>query len=200
MTEKEKDTEKKLSEITKEAGEKFKCPVRKAYYFVDEFLKGPMCGRCFPCSMGSYEARLRLEGIIMGKGKAEDVPALKRIADIMSTASMCKKGKDTAHYISEALAAESFGGHLSEGLCPEKECAGLIEYRVISEKCTLCGKCQEACKHNAVLGEVPVAMGRGYLPFEIRQARCIKCGDCYMACPDGAIEVVLKNQEEPVKA
>ncbi len=39
--------EKKTIDIKKEADE-IACPVKRAVYFVDEFLKGPMCGKCFP--------------------------------------------------------------------------------------------------------------------------------------------------------
>jgi NAD-dependent dihydropyrimidine dehydrogenase PreA subunit len=197
MTEQEK--EKKVSDIAEEA-EGIKCPVKRAYYFVDEFLNGPMCGRCFPCSMGSYEARLRLQKIILGKGNDGDASALRDIGNLMIMTSFCKKGKDAARFLLEALDAESFRKHLEEGVCPEKECDSFIEYRVIPEKCTLCGKCQEACKYHAIIGEKRESMKRGYPPFEIRLKRCINCGDCVMVCPEDAIETVFKEKEEPVKA
>jgi len=63
-------------------------------------------------------------------------------------------------------------------------------YRVIPEKCVICGLCQDACKYNAIFGVKMTSYRSGYLPFEIRQKRCVKCGDCVPACPYGAIEVI----------
>jgi len=186
--------EKKVDDIKKEADE-IKCPVRQALYYVDEFLAGPMCGKCFPCEMGAYEARIRLNRIVSGKGKEDDLSALVRIADEMADISRCKKGKDTAKFIREWIDSETFRKHL-EGICPDKECGALIEYRVIPEKCTICGLCQEVCRDNAIVGEKMVSYRSGYLPFEIRQKRCTKCGECIKVCPSEAIEVVLVNQPE----
>ena len=50
---------KKLQDIRKEAEEK-SCPVQKALYFIEEFLAGPMCGKCYPCALGTNEAKIRL--------------------------------------------------------------------------------------------------------------------------------------------
>jgi len=195
----EKDTEKqkKVDDIAKEA-EEISCPAQRALYLITEFLDGPMCGRCFPCSMGTYEAKVRLKDITVGKGKTEDLAVLNNIADVMVEISMCKKGKDTAKYLKEALEAQGFKEHL-EGLCPVKSCIPLIEYRIIPEICINCGECTDACKDNAILGEKRHGMKRGYKPFEIRQVRCTKCGECVKVCPVDAIEVVNIEKEEPVK-
>ena len=187
----------KVEEIKRVAEEK-SCPVQKALYYIEEFLEGPMCGRCFPCAFGSYEARVRLRNIIEGKGKEEDIFALKRITENMMAGSLCKKGKDSAEFVHEWLEADAFKGHV-EGICPDMDCPAFIEYVVISEKCTICGLCKEVCKYNAVIGEKTVKYKTGYLPFEIRQKRCVKCGDCIDVCPTGAIVVVASRKKEGVK-
>ncbi|MDA8169783.1 MAG: 4Fe-4S binding protein [Nitrospiraceae bacterium] len=189
--------ELKVEEI-KAAAEAQRCQVRRALHYISGFLEGPMCGRCFPCSLGSFEAKRRLENIAEGRGTGADIFALKRIAGDMLEASMCKKGKDTARFMLEWLGTDVFLSHI-EGRCPERECAALVEYRVIPDKCTMCGLCRDACKHSAILGEKRKPFLSGYLPFEIRQKRCVKCGDCLGVCPEGAIEVLDAAAAEPAK-
>lgn len=188
--------EKKLEDIKKEAEEK-KCHVQKALYYIDEFLSGPMCGKCLPCSLGSYEARVRLDNIVQGKGTEVDLYALKRIANEMLEGSICKKGKDTAKFILDWMSTDIYREHI-EGKCPDMECLALIEYRIIPERCIMCGDCQEVCKYNAIMGEKKVTYLSGYLPFEIRQKRCVKCGDCIKVCPTNAIIIVDVKEKEPV--
>jgi len=187
------EKEKKVEEIKKEAEAKG-CPVRQAHYYINEFLSGPMCGRCFPCSMGSYEARVRLGRLMDGTGTEADIGAIKRIAQNMSLSSFCKKGKDTAKFITDWTATGVYEEH-AKGRCPDRECKGLIEFKIIAEKCTNCGACLSACKYDAIIGEKRVSYRSGYLPFEIRQARCVKCGDCVPACPENAIEITDKAAE-----
>jgi NAD-dependent dihydropyrimidine dehydrogenase PreA subunit len=183
----------KVEDIKKEADE-ISCTLEKAYHFVSGFLDGPMCGRCFPCSMGSYEAKIILARIMDARGVEEDIFKLKRIAGDMLSGSMCKKGKDTAQYLLEWLHTDDIKKHV-EGLCPERKCRAFIEYRIIPEKCTLCGICKEVCKYHAIHGEKVEPLSSGYLPFEIRQKKCVRCGDCIGVCPENAI--VLMDINEP---
>lgn len=53
-------------------------------------------------------------------------------------------------------------------------------FHIDSESCIACGKCYDACPHNAIrfnLGK-PV----------IDQARCERCAQCVGVCPTGAIQ------------
>lgn len=172
------------------------CPVQQALYFVTEFLAGPMCGRCFPCAMGSYEARIRLQNLVEGKGSETDVFALRRIAEEMAEASFCKKGKDTAKFILEWMATDVFREHAA-GVCPDLKCAALIEYRIIPEKCTVCGDCKDVCRFQAIHGEKAKPFSSGYHPFEIRQKKCTRCGECLPVCPTGAIILRGVREKEP---
>lgn len=190
--------EKKVDEIKKEA-EEIRCPVRRALYYTEEFLSGPMCGKCFPCALGAYETRVRLQNIVSGRGTEADLSAIRRISDEMLLTSRCKKGKDTAEFILEWMATDAFKEHI-EGRCPERDCGAYIEYRIIPEACTLCGLCKDVCKDNAIMGEKKVPYRSGYLPFEIRQKRCTKCGECIKVCPSDAIEIIDIKAEEEVKA
>jgi len=193
------ETGKKLEDIKKESEGKA-CPVQRALYVIEEFIAGPMCSKCYPCSLGTGEAKIRLRKISGDSGKAgdADIDALKRIALIMIDGSFCKKGKDTGRFIADTLdALDEFKEHLS-GVCQEKECTALLEYVINPERCSLCGTCLEVCKPGAIMGEKKQLYLSGYLPFEIRQRRCTKCGDCIRVCPSGAIEVITKRKEELV--
>lgn len=176
------------------AVENIKCVIQKSLTFVEEFLSEPMCGRCLPCSLGSYEAMVRLKRIAAGIGEQGDVDALHRIAGQMIEGSMCKKGKDTAVFLLESFKTDAYAEHLKKR-CHERECPSLITFRVIPEKCVMCGLCKEACKYNAIVGEKKELYRSGYLPFEIRQKRCVKCGDCVPACPYAAIEIIEEKIE-----
>jgi NAD-dependent dihydropyrimidine dehydrogenase PreA subunit len=196
MSEEKEQKEKKLEDIKKEAEQK-NCPVQRSLYFIDEFLSGPMCGKCFPCSFGSYEARIRLKRIVKGTAVDADVASVKRIASNMLEASMCKKGKDTAKFILDNIDSKEFTEHVS-GICSNKECLEFIKYIIIPEKCTMCGICLDACKDNAIKGEKKKTYLSGYQPFEIAQKRCTKCGECIKVCPTGAIVIVNAKEREAV--
>jgi len=192
----DKTNEPKVDDI-KAAAEEKGCPVQKAKYYIVEFLSGPMCGRCLPCSLGSYEANLRLDNLLEGRGSEADVAALRRIASEMLVGSLCKKGKDTAKFMLEWMDTGVYQEHI-EGRCPDRKCLAYIEYRIIPEKCTLCGLCKDACKHGAVLGEKRKAYLGGYRPFELRQKKCVKCDECRKVCPEEAIVILDIKKKEPV--
>ncbi|NWF51486.1 MAG: 4Fe-4S binding protein [Nitrospirae bacterium] len=196
------EKERKLEDIKKEAEERA-CPVQRSLYFVEEFLAGPMCGKCYPCSLGTYEAKLRLISIAQHlEGVNEkDLDALKRIASQMIVGSYCIKGRNTGKFIMDILTSsmDEFQQHLS-GICPKKECISLIEYVINPDLCIMCGKCLEVCKYGAIIGEPKKPYLSGYSPFEIRQKRCTKCGECIKVCPVGAIEVITTQIEEPVSS
>jgi ferredoxin len=191
---------KKVEDIRKEAEEQA-CAVRKALYFVEEFIKGPMCSRCFPCSLGTGEAKIRLIRISqhLQDVDVQDILALKRIGLNMIEGSFCKKGKDTGAFLIEVLAAsnEEFREHL-QGTCPKRECISLVEYVIKPELCTMCGKCADVCTYGAIIGEKKQAYFSGYFPFEIRDKRCTQCGECMKVCPSGAIEIRMIQKEELV--
>ena len=189
MSETQNDQKKKDMKDVFEAVENIKCVLQTSQTFVAEFLSEPMCGRCLPCSLGTYEALVRLKRVAAGIAEQEDVDIIQRISEQMLEGSMCKKGKDTAKFILDALKTEAFNEHRAKR-CHERECPSLITYRIIPEKCVICGLCQEACKYNAIIGEKKETYRSGYLPFEIRQKRCVKCGDCVPACPYEAIEII----------
>jgi len=184
-----------VEDIRKEAEEKH-CPAQKALYYVEKFLDTLMCGKCFPCAFGTYEARVRLKNIISAQGTATDSALLRRIARVMTEASRCKRGKDTGRFLLEWIDTNAFKAH-SERRCPDQECLAFIEFRIDPDKCIMCGDCQAVCKFNAIVGEKKKPFLSGYLPFEIIQKRCTKCGECVPVCPTHAIaKVELETEKE----
>ncbi len=194
-----KEKEKSVKEIAEDT-EKFNCIIQKGILFLDEFLDGPMCSRCLPCPMGSYEMRIRFRKLAEGEGSAEDIEMIRRVAPDMLESSLCKKGKDTARFIIDTLenSPEIYEAHI-EGRCPEKECGELFVYRIIPEKCVMCGDCKDVCKDYAILGEKKVRFLSGFQPFEIIEKRCTRCGECIKVCDYGAIEIIDIKETEPVE-
>lgn len=152
-----------------------------------------MCGKCFPCSMGSYEARIRVNKMIDGSAADEDIETVKTIMSHMLTESRCKKGKDTAKYMLEQMESSELSDHIT-GTCKTGECSGFTSYIIISENCTMCGECLDVCKDNAIIGERVKPFMSGYMPYEIAQKRCTKCGECLKVCKDGAIKTVTTKE------
>jgi ferredoxin len=157
-----------------------------------------MCGRCYPCSLGTEEAKVRLIRLSQHLDDADesDIEALKRIAFFMTEGSYCKKGRDTGRFLAELLesAREEFRLHLS-GICPKRECISSIEYVVNPDLCIACGACAKRCKYDAIKGKTADS-DEGFLPFEIRRKTCVRCGECVGVCPSGAIEVISRVKEE----
>ena len=194
------ETGKKLEDIRKEAEEKA-CPVQKAVYFIDEFIAGPMCSKCYPCSLGTGEAKIRLTRISSHHTNVSkrDVKALRRIGLNMIEGSFCKKGKETGRFLMETLSTseDEFIRHIS-GICMQKECISLVEYKIDPGLCVMCGECLEACTHDSIIGEKTESYLTGYSPFEILHKKCTKCGECIKVCPTGAIQLVTKQADELV--
>jgi MinD superfamily P-loop ATPase len=162
------------------------CPVRKASYYIGIFLEELMCGKCFPCALGTHEAAIILRDMIAGNATNADVDDLWRITEVMSFASRCRKGRDTADIMVELLKEPAFYEHV-RGRCPAHECTTYIEYRINPEKCIMCGDCQTVCEYHAIVGEKKTPYLSGYLPFEVALRRCTRCGECLKVCPNDAI-------------
>ncbi|MCI4625074.1 MAG: hypothetical protein L3V56_03840 [Candidatus Magnetoovum sp. WYHC-5] len=185
--------EKDMKTIAGET-EGFKCVIQKAIHFLNEFIAGPMCARCMPCPMASYELRTLFEKMVKGFATDRDIESIKKIAPLMFATSMCKKGKDTAKFIMDTIAnaMDVYNAHVA-GLCPDRQCTALYVYRVIEDKCVMCDECRQVCKSYAVLGEKKVAYMSGFGAYEIVNKRCTRCGDCLKVCLYNAIEVADVN-------
>ena len=185
-----------------------KCPVNATraklkYFYYDESKDG-MCSKCHPCKLGIFDAIKILEAIQAGKGVDKYVAQLKRIAADVKDGSMCKKGKDHADILAAFLANSSsdLERHI-QGVCTHNECKQLIRYEIDAALCTMCDKCREVCKDNAIEGQKVQPYKGGFKPYRIRQQRCTHCGKCIKVCPENAVVIVEKDREagtmEPVR-
>ncbi len=186
-----------IDEIRRTAEEK-SCAVQRGLTFIDEFIAGPMCGRCYPCSLGTEEAKIILIRLSqhLGASDESDIEALRRIAYFMTEGSYCKKGRETGRFLAELLesAREEFRVHLS-GICPKRECISSVEYVVNPDLCIACGACGNRCSYGAIRGK-KAQPAEAFLPFEIKKDVCVRCGECVSVCPTGAIEIISRIKEE----
>jgi len=67
------------------------------------FFESESCGKCTSCRIGTYEARVVLDRFVAGVGRADDVPKLEELADVLKTASFCGLGQSTAIPMTSAL-------------------------------------------------------------------------------------------------
>jgi NADH:ubiquinone oxidoreductase subunit F (NADH-binding) len=72
-------------------------------YWLMHFFESESCGKCTPCREGTREARIIVERMANGKGRAGDVDELKRLAAMLRTASFCGLGQSVAMPIESAL-------------------------------------------------------------------------------------------------
>lgn len=63
---------------------------------------------------------------------------------------------------------------------------GQTRPEAVPEKCSGCGRCERACKENAVRAGQPRVASASPDPAFDRTA-CLNCGDCARSCPTGAI-------------
>ena len=61
---------------------------------------------------------------------------------------------------------------------------GMKKARILEEKCSRCGLCEELCRFDAIKD------------FSIDEIRCEGCGFCYRACPEKAIEMYSEKRGE----
>ena len=159
------------------------CMVDVAKYFMG-FLRDESCGKCLPCRQGTQAIYDILERITAGRGRSQDLPHLKQIAEAMSQASLCGLGKTAANPVLSTLRyfAKEYEAHISRKRCPAGVCTALIRFSIDRKKCIGCGACSKACPTGAVSGILKKV-------HVISVKLCIKCRACYEACPAGAVEI-----------
>lgn len=157
------------------------CMVDIARYFLS-FTQDQSCGRCTYCRIGTKRMLEILEDICVGKGKANDLVELEKLAGDVKRGSICGLGKTAPNPVLTTLRyfREEYQAHI-DGTCPAKKCIGLISYS-IKDNCVGCTLCAQKCPVNAIL---PTP----YSQHVIDQDLCIKCDTCRQVCPDKVVEV-----------
>jgi len=158
------------------------CMVDVARYFL-EFLQDESCGKCLSCREGTKRMAEIVTNITKGQGKEGDLELLEELATVVKDTSMCGLGQTAANPVLSTLEyfRDEYEDHIKNRKCPAGVCSALIQYSIISEKCTGCGACMKACPQQAISGEKKK-------PHVIDQNKCIKCGICLETCKFNAIE------------
>jgi NADH-quinone oxidoreductase subunit F len=157
------------------------CMVEIARYFLS-FTQRESCGKCTSCRVGTRRMLEILERLCAGQGKAEDLPALERLAQRVRGASLCGLGRTAPNPVLSTLRhfRPEYEAHVA-GRCPAGRCRPLIRYE-ITDRCIGCTLCSQACPVEAI----PF---RPHARHEIDPATCTKCDTCRQVCPEKAIEV-----------
>jgi NADH:ubiquinone oxidoreductase subunit F (NADH-binding)/(2Fe-2S) ferredoxin/NAD-dependent dihydropyrimidine dehydrogenase PreA subunit len=158
------------------------CMVDTARFFTD-FSVDESCGKCVPCRVGMKVMLNILNRIVTGKGEKEDVERLKQLGQHIKETSHCGLGKTAPNPVLSTIRyfRNEYEIHIHEKRCPALVCVDLIQFRVDSEKCKMCGLCKKACPMEAITWEKKT-------PAVINLEKCIKCRSCIQACKFKAIE------------
>lgn len=145
--------------------------------FYQKFCVEESCGKCAPCRIGSYQLLNILNNIASGKGKIEDLAALKRISKAMQKASLCGLGQNAPNPVLSTLKyfEEEYIEHILYKKCRAGKCIDLLHFSIIQDKCKRCGACVRSCPSGAISGD----RDKGYL---IAADKCIKCSSCVEVC------------------
>jgi NADH:ubiquinone oxidoreductase subunit F (NADH-binding)/(2Fe-2S) ferredoxin/NAD-dependent dihydropyrimidine dehydrogenase PreA subunit len=165
------------------------CMVDVAKYFMN-FLKDESCGKCTSCREGTKRMHEILTEISEGRGKPEHIALLEELGWVTAEASLCALGGTAPNPALSTIKyfRQEYEEHIYHKRCPAKVCRALLQYRIISNVCTSCGRCARACPVEAITGKQRTKKEKGK-PFKIDPEKCIKCGMCFESCKFEAVEV-----------
>ncbi len=157
------------------------CMVDIAKFFL-QFTVDESCGKCTPCRVGTKRLYEILEKITAGNGTLEDLDRLEELCHYIKENSLCGLGQTAPNPVLSTLRffRDEYEVHVLEKRCPSGVCTALLNYHIISDKCTGCTLCSRVCPVNAIAGTVKK-------PHVIDTDVCIKCGACMEKCKFKAI-------------
>jgi len=158
------------------------CMVNVAQFFLT-FTQRESCGKCIPCRIGTKTMLDILDRITTGRGREGDIELLQKVGEDIKTASLCGLGQTAPNPVLTTIKyfREEYEAHIYDSKCPARECAELIEFVVINERCKKCGLCKKACPVDAITWEKKEFA-------VIDQEKCVKCRECIVNCPFNAID------------
>ena len=158
------------------------CMVDTARFFTD-FSVDESCGKCVPCRIGLKVMLNILNRIAAGNGAMEDIDLLERLGRHIKKSSHCGLGKSAPNPTLSTIRyfREEYEAHIQGKRCPALVCVDLIRFRVVPEKCKMCGLCKKACPTEAITWEKKT-------PAVIDPEKCTHCRSCIQACKFWAIE------------
>jgi len=165
------------------------CMVDVAKYFMN-FLKDESCGKCTSCREGTKRMHELLVDITEGRGTLEHIDLIEELGWVTKEASLCALGGTAPNPALSTIRyfRDEYREHILNKKCPAKVCRALLKYRILSDVCTMCGRCAKACPVKAISGKVKTKKEAG-IPFKIDEEKCTKCGMCFESCKFDAVEV-----------
>ncbi len=153
--------------------------------FYLEFTVDESCGKCTPCRVGTKRLHELLEVITSGNGEMKHIEELRRLSRNIKDTALCGLGQTAPNPILSTLDAfyDEYVAHIKDKKCPAGQCADLLEYHIITDKCIGCTACSRVCPVSCISGERKS-------PHLIDTSKCIKCGACYDTCKFSAIEKI----------
>ena len=165
------------------------CMVDVAKYFMN-FLKDESCGKCTSCREGTKRMHELLTEITEGRGTADHIDLLEELGWVTAEASLCALGGTAPNPVLSTIRyfRDEYVEHIINKRCPAKVCRALLRYRILSDVCTMCGRCAKACPVEAISGKTKTKKEKG-IPFKIDEQKCTRCGMCFESCKFEAVEV-----------
>ena len=157
------------------------CMVGMAKFFLD-FTAKESCGKCVHCRIGTTRMLEILSRITDGNGRDGDIELLEELCYGIKDGALCGLGQTAPNPVLTTIKyfRDEYEAHINEKTCPAGECASLIEYSIVADKCKGCTLCARNCPVNAISGEVKST-------HTINTEKCIKCGKCIQNCRFDAI-------------
>jgi NADP-reducing hydrogenase subunit HndC len=158
------------------------CMVDVARFYMD-FIVDESCGKCSPCRIGTKRMLEMLTDICEGRGTAETLFELERLAHKVKDTSLCGLGQTASNPVLSTLRLfkSEYDAHVFDKKCPAHVCKNLLTYSIVAEACRKCGLCARNCPTSAITGVL------GKEVYVIDPAKCIRCGACMTACRFGAV-------------
>ncbi len=157
------------------------CMVDLAKFFL-EFTSSESCGKCLPCRVGLKKMAEVLNKITEGRGELKHIDFLKEMGTTIKNSSLCGLGSTAPNPVLSTLEyfADEYYSHIKKKKCPAGVCATLLKFKVITAKCSKCGKCYKACLYGAI-------EWKKEKHARINKEKCTKCKACLNACDFMAI-------------
>lgn len=157
------------------------CMVEIARFFLD-FTQKESCGKCTFCRIGTLRMLEILERLTRGEGEPEDIEKLEQLSIQIKEASLCGLGQTAPNPVQTTIRyyLDEYKAHIYDKKCPAAECAALVEFYIIPDKCVGCTLCAKNCPVDAISGKVKEV-------HVINIEACVNCGKCITSCNFGAV-------------